>query len=193
MKVAMGTLLASAPDLRDPNFMHSLSIMCEHSDTGAYALVLNKRSSLTIDRLLPDHPILGQLKTSVQWGGPVENDTLQILHRFPEEIPGGVEICSGLVLGGDLDAIAAMLASDPAPSVQQGVRFVLGCAGWGPCQLEAEIDSGSWIPLAYKPEFVFGPDNETQPGQEEQWQAALRSLGSQGAELANMPPDIGWN
>jgi putative transcriptional regulator len=193
LHVATGTLLASAPDLLDPNFMHTVSVICEHTARGAYGMVLNKRSSITIDRLLPEHPILGRMPFPVAWGGPVENDTLQIVHRFPERIPGSYELALGLQLGGELDCVAELLQSDPSPEVQSGVRFVLGCAGWGPRQLDRELAGGSWVPLPLKTRLVFGMDRGRSEDQDETWQAALRSLGREGRDLASLPPDIGWN
>lgn len=193
LHVASGTLLASAPDLLDPNFMHTVSVICEHTPRGAYGLVLNKRSTLTVDRLLPEHPILGQMAFPVSWGGPVENDTLQIVHRFGDRVPGSFELALGLYLGGELDRVAELLAEDDSPAVQDGVRFILGCAGWGAGQLDGELAGGSWVPLALDTELVFGMDRGRPEDQEETWQRALRSLGREGADLASLPPDIGWN
>ncbi len=196
LKVSRGTLLASAPDLQDPNFMHTLSLICEHTDEGAYGLVLNKRSSLTLDRLLPDHPILGKARLPVGWGGPVHSDTLQLIHRFPQHIPGGVALGGDLQIGGELDAAAELLRSDPSPDTLRGVRFILGCAGWGAHQLESELAGGSWLPLPLDTELVFRTwsiEDDTQREQEETWQLALRGLGSEGEGLASLPPDIEWN
>lgn len=193
LHVATGAMLASSPDLLDPNFMHTVSVICEHTPRGAYGMVLNKRSSITIDRLLPEHPILGQLSLPVAWGGPVENDTLQIVHCFPDQIPGSFELAKGLHLGGDLDCVARLLEADDSPTIRGGVRFVLGCAGWGPNQLDQELAGGSWVPLPFHSELVFAMDRGRDEDQEETWQAALRSLGHEGEGLAGLPPDIGWN
>ncbi|MFT7487347.1 MAG: putative transcriptional regulator [Candidatus Paceibacteria bacterium] len=194
LMVSTGTLLASAPNMLDPNFMHTVSVICDHTDAGAYGMVINKRSSLTIDRLLPDHPILGRLALPVNWGGPVENDTLQVLHRFPDLIPGGMELASGLFLGGDLDAVADVVGEEASPWMKQGVRFILGCAGWGGGQLELELAGGSWLPLACNADYIFTElGREPARGQDRVWKMAMRSLGGDGQELAAMPPDIGWN
>lgn len=192
----MGTLLASAPDLQDPNFMHSLSVICEHSAGGAYGLILNKQSSLTLDRLLPEHPVLGHMPLPVGWGGPVNGDTLQLIHRFPEHIPGGVHMGDGLMLGGELDAAASLLEDMNTPEVRSGVRFILGCAGWGAGQLESELAGGSWLPLPLDAGLVFRPAVDADGAaleQEEVWQGALRQLGTEGEQLSQLPPDVNWN
>ena len=191
--IAAGTLLASAPDLLDPNFMHTVTVICEHTAEGAYGLVFNKRSTITIDRLMPEHPVLGQLQLPVAWGGPVQNDTLQILHQYPAQIPGGFKTAEGVYLGGDLDDVCTLLTANEDTSAHHGIRFVLGCAGWGPGQLDTELEAGSWVPLPMNPNLIFGMDRGGRDDQEEAWQAALRSLGREGEDLASMPPDIGWN
>ncbi len=187
LQVASGTILASAPDLRDPNFMHSISIMCEHADEGAYGLVVNKQSSLTIDRLLPEHPVFGRLDLPVWWGGPVGTDTLQILHRIPELDNASHSLAKGLFLGADLAEIAEFMEGLDARQITDRCRFVLGYAGWGAGQLEMEIRGGSWLPVEMDSELVFAYD------QESTWQRAVRSLGAEGVSLAAMPPELGWN
>lgn len=193
LRVRTGTLLAAAPDLLDENFMHTVSLICEHGDAGAYGLVLNKLSSLTVDRLLPEHPVFGGLPLPVAWGGPVGSDTLQILHRYPDVITGGYAIAEDLVLGGDLDEVAALFESGPVEAALQGVRFVLGYAGWGAGQLEGELREGSWLPLPLQVDLVFERELETPAEQSRLWQRAVRGLGPEGEGLAELPPDIGWN
>lgn len=193
LRVATGSLLASAPNLLDPNFMHTVSLMCEHGEAGAYGLVLNKPSSLTLDRLLPEHPILGSHPLPVFWGGPVGNDTLQVLHRYPDVITGGYEVAEGLMLGGDLDEVAALFETGPIEAAMKGVRFVLGYAGWGAGQLESELAGGSWLPLPLDVELLFEGGAGGEHEQSAVWRKALRALGADGAGLAELPPDIGWN
>lgn len=173
--------------------MHTVTVMCEHLETGAYGLVVNKRSTLTLDRLLPEHPVLGQVALPVAWGGPVQNDTLQILHRYPDRIPGGYMIADGVHLGGDLEDVAAVIADPDLPNAHHGIRFILGCAGWGPGQLEAELGGGSWIPLEMNASWIFDFDRGGRDDQGQAWQSAVRSIGRQGDDLAAMPPDIEWN
>jgi putative transcriptional regulator len=187
LRVATGTLLASSPDLLDPNFMHSLSVMCEHTEEGAYGLVVNKQSSLTLDRLLPDEAVFGKLALPVWWGGPVGSDTLQVLHRIPEHVPSGVSLGDGLYLGATLEELAEFAAGREAREITDSCRFILGYAGWGAGQLEGELSSGSWLPLRLDVDLVF------QYAQEPVWQRAVRSLGEDGHRLAVMPPDLGWN
>lgn len=187
LRVAPGTLLAASPGLRDPNFMHSLSVMFEHSEKGAFGLVVNKPSSLTLDRLLPEHPVFGSLALPIWWGGPVGNDTLQVLHRDPELADEGHPIGAGLRLGVHLSRLETLVLDLEPRETLERFRFVLGYAGWGAGQLERELAEGSWLPVSLDPELVFGYE------QEPVWQSAVRSLGCEGEGLAVMPPELGWN
>src|SRR5258708_11092024 len=97
-----GSVLAAAPDMLDPNFMHSVVLICRHTEEGAYGFVINRPASVMLDALAPDHPVLGKQSFPVFTGGPVGLHTLQFLHPAPEGIPGGIKIGSGLYLRADL-------------------------------------------------------------------------------------------
>jgi len=184
--VAPGTLLASAPDMLDPNFMHTVVLMCQHTAAGAYGLVVNKPAGVTIGRLLSDHPRLGADEFPVCWGGPVGMDTLQIVHRLGDEVPGGMQISAGVHLGGDLDAIADAIAADRAGALAR-LRFVIGYSGWGEGQLDGELAGGAWLPAPLRPDLVF------ERRQHPTWRRVIRSIGRDIAGLEDLPPDVSWN
>jgi putative transcriptional regulator len=181
-----GSLLAAAPDMLDPNFMHSVVLMCRHTAEGAYGLVINRPASVTLDALAPDHPVLKKQKIPIFTGGPVGLDTLQFLHRANEAIPGGVEIASDLYLGGEIDALAAYLAKHKSKAKER-VRLLVGYSGWGAGQLDGELASGSWLPASLDLNWVFQDDPQST------WRSVLRSLGGEVSGLADLPPDPSWN
>ncbi|MEM6570444.1 MAG: YqgE/AlgH family protein [Planctomycetota bacterium] len=192
-RVEPGTLLLSAPSMQDPNFMHSVVLMCQHDDESAFGLVVNRPAKRTIDELFPEHPVLSDVRLSVRAGGPVGLDTLQVVHRVPVSGPGshvrdlgGVDLGAGVRIGADLDEVAryARDAEDP----DGFVRFVVGYAGWGAGQLESEIQIGSWLPLAATADVVFSKGDS-----EAVWRDAIGRLGHGGSSLAHHPPDPSWN
>lgn len=184
--VEPGTLILSAPELRDPNFMHTVVLMIEHADEGAFGLVVNRALDARVRDAFPGHPVLGDVDLRLRGGGPVGLDSLQIVHRLEDPTVGGREIAPGVRVGADLEAVAARL-DDPA-AMEPFVRFVVGYSGWGAGQLEAEIAEASWIPLPATPELVFADDLD-----EEVWRRALRRLEGDGPSLASLPPDPSWN
>lgn len=169
----------------DPHFMHSVVLMCQHTPEGAYGLTLNRPADMTAGELMPDHPLMGSNDFPVHNGGPVGLDTLQFLHRSPEEIPGGVALVDDLHLGGDLESMIAFLCGDPQATVS--IRLLVGYSGWGEGQLEAELETGSWIPAKLEADWIFQLEGEAL------WRRVLRSLGQEGQDLAGIPPDPSWN
>ncbi len=186
LQIDSGTLLAAWPDLQDPNFMHSVLVMCQHSDEGAYGLVVNRPSPFTLRDLFPEHEILGQSPFPVHVGGPVEPQAFQFLHRVPERIPGGIPLDGRLWLGGELEAMAVYLEQEPVAAGDH-LRALLGYSGWQAGQLDAELRTGSWLPATMDPSAVFGGVGE------EVWRKVLRSVGKEGADLGSLPPDVSWN
>jgi putative transcriptional regulator len=66
-------------------------------------------------------------------------------------------------------------------------RVYAGYAGWGPGQLDEELEEGSWIVEPARLEDVFTDDPD------ELWSAVLRRKGGPYAILATMPPDPSLN
>lgn len=177
MRVPDGSLLAAWPDLPDSNFAKSVVWMVRHDEDGALGFVVNRPLDVTVDDLLPDHPILSTLKTPVHLGGPVDHSQMQFLHSWPDSIPGGTQVSPGLYLGGELEALAAELARQEAlhPGHVERVRLVIGYAGWGAGQLESELAEHAWVPVPYHLDLVLNASGD------EAWRQAVESIDGQGA------------
>ncbi|MSR62224.1 MAG: YqgE/AlgH family protein [Planctomycetes bacterium] len=186
LRVEAGTLLAAFPEMLDPNFMHSVVLICQHSDQGAYGVVTNRRTNFTVQELLPEHPLLKDSTFPVFLGGPVDHTTLQFLHVAPEAIPGGLSIDGKLWLGGELDALGEFITQHPRTAASK-LRLFLGYSGWGAGQLDEELRAGSWLPAPPAHGAIFG-----EPG-EDTWRRVVRSIGQAGSGLEQLPPDVSWN
>ena len=186
LQVDPGTLLAAWPDMLDANFMHSVVLICQHSEEGAFGLVTNRCTEHVISDLLPEHVLLKDSSFPVHLGGPVDHTAMQFLHSVPDAIPGGVALSDTLWLGGEFESMASWLLSEPSQAAKT-VRVFLGYSGWGEGQLDLELGLGSWIPAPGSTDAVFGPEGETT------WRRVVRSIGAAGNELQNEPPDISWN
>ena len=195
--VVPGTLLLSAPNLHDPNFMHSVVLMLAHDDDGAVGLVVNRKLGATVGELLDRAQGIDSLgppmggstldHVTVNWGGPVGADNLQILRRASGPSDGEcVLLTDEILIGGDLeDAVQLALAADVP---DQLVRFVLGYSGWGGGQLESELELRSWLPLPSSADLVFSEQDD-----DAVWRAAVSRLEGGGPALAHLPPDPSWN
>lgn len=161
VRLSGGTLLAAWPELEDPNFARSVVLLCDHTNDGAYGLVVNRPLDFRVGQLLPEHPLLGGLSTPVWLGGPVDHQRLQFIHMLPGRIQGGMQICTGLWLGGDLDALGEVLSEEERGEVSGApVRLFLGYSGWGAGQLESELTDATWMPAAFDADLVFAGPGE---------------------------------
>ena len=185
---AAGTFLVASPGLMDPNFTHAVVLVCRHSPEGTYGLIVNRRTNRNVADLESDAPLLTGRTDPLFLGGPVADDTLQILHRSEHAVPGGLPVLGDTVLGGDPAILGHLLpGTTPPDEPGEDVRFVLGCSGWGEGQLDSEIREGAWVVCEAEERFVFDPDPETV------WRRVLRSLGPPWSALADLPPDPSWN
>lgn len=175
---APGVLLIADPFLKDPNFMRTVVFLTEHKDEGTIGFVLNRQYENTLDELLPE--VEGH-KFPVYYGGPVQMNTIHFLHRYPDEVPGGVEVMNGVWWGGDFDSLLQLINSgriDPAR-----VRFYIGYSGWGIGQLETEMQEKTWLTVEATRSLVF--HNRA----EEIWKEALKHLGGEYEMMINFPID----
>ncbi len=173
--VGPGKLLIAEPFLADPNFARSVVLVCEHGDEGTVGFSLNRPTSHTLGDLLPDlyTPLL-----PVFQGGPVQLDTLHMLHRTPIAF-GGTEIADGVYWGGSYEALQESVQHNSYQPID--VRLFVGYSGWGAGQLEKEMEEGSWLVANVSPELIF----ETDP--DKLWRKAIESLGDEFAYLVNLP------
>lgn len=170
-----GRLLIAEPFLADPNFARSVILLCEHGEGGAVGFSLNRPTEHTLGDLLPElyTPLL-----PVFQGGPVQLDTLHMLHRTPIAF-GGTEVADGVYWGGSYDALQESVMHNSYQPID--IRLFVGYSSWGAGQLEKEMSEGSWLVGNVTPELIF----ETDP--DKLWRRAIESLGSEFSYLVNMP------
>jgi putative transcriptional regulator len=95
---AKGKLLIAEPFLHDKDFARSVVLLCEHTGEGTIGFVLNQPTMLTLGDLLVqlDNPAT---PLEIYNGGPVQPETLHIVHRIPDLL-GGVPVAQGIYWGG---------------------------------------------------------------------------------------------
>jgi putative transcriptional regulator len=170
------SLLLSMPQLADPNFNRTVVLLCKHSGEGAFGLVVN-RPLITTGRIVVnlDPPVTPDHDLQVWIGGPVEPQRSWILiGDEPEgDDQGGMRVSDGLYLSTSPDLLRRLL--EPIPPQQ--ARLMIGYSGWGPGQLEAELEQSAWLLSDVDRDLVFN----TPP--ERMWEAAIRRLGADPAAL----------
>jgi len=167
-------LLLSMPQLVDPNFRRTVILLCEHSEDGAWGLVLNRPTGKTAASVVEfTPPLAGDSGIEVWLGGPVEPQRGALL--LPEEPPGAdvFEVSAGVFVSSSAELLRALIEG---PSVANA-RLLMGYAGWGPRQLDQELTESSWLISDVSRDIVF----ETKPA--DMWEAAIRRLGVDPAAL----------
>jgi putative transcriptional regulator len=177
-----GQLLIASPSIHDPNFRRTVVYMTEHGEEGAMGLVLNRAAETTVGEAVPDLAWLAEEDAVVHVGGPVAPQSVVVLAEFEEPEQ------SALIVDDDLGFVPAEVEDTAALAETLGRRRVFaGHAGWGPGQLEAEMEEESWILEPARREDVFTSDPE------ELWSIVLRRKGHEYALLSTMPMDPSLN
>jgi putative transcriptional regulator len=175
-----GYLLVAGPALVDPNFWRAVVLVGEHSEDGALGVILNRASEATVDEALPELAALAHDLGAVHVGGPVQPSAIVVLADFVEpDRAGSLVIDSVGFLPSEVDP-------DSLGELRRA-RVYAGYAGWGPGQLDGELEEGSWIVEPAIPEDVFTADPDTL------WGDVLRRKGGPFGVLALMPPDPSLN
>ena len=173
-----GRLLISEPFLPDPNFERTVVLLCEHNEEGSFGFVLNKPSILKVKEVLED---VLSIDSIVYVGGPVQQDTLHFIHRN-SQVENAVEIAPNVYWGGDFETLVTMVDTSQIPG--NDIRFFLGYSGWGPGQLDAELEQDSWIVCDFINEQLLF---DTEP--QVMWRKALESMGGRFSVYSNYPTD----
>lgn len=176
-----GKFLVAAPSLQESCFTRAVIYMCSYNEAGAMGIIVN----YPIDNVKIDD-IMEQLNiettyshgAQVHFGGPVESNRGFIIHS--DEFTAGGSICrhDGIAVTSNADVLQAMAkGSGPRRSM-----LALGYAGWSAGQLEAEMESGSWIVVSATKQLLFDTDNEAK------WSLAISSLGF---DVGNFSASVG--
>ena len=176
MKSLQGTLLIAGPTLWDPNFRRTVLLIGHHDDDGAVGVILNRASEMTVAEAVPPLGSLVPADEPVFLGGPVQPDSAVVVADFVD--PSIADFLAFDTIG--------FLPSETHPGVEGAVRrarVFAGYAGWGPGQLEAEMDEDSWIVEPARPSDVFSSDPKRL------WEEVLRRKGSSFDLLRLMPLD----
>lgn len=174
-----GQLLIAMPAMTDPRFERSVIYMCAHTTDGAMGLVLNRLvDSVTFPDLLEQlgiKPLGLNDEIRVHFGGPVESGRGFLLHSAEFVLEGTLVVDQAIALTASVDILKA-IAEGGGPRQK---LLALGYAGWGPGQLEQEIQANGWLHATADPEIVFDGQLDTK------WTRAMAKLGVNPTSLSN--------
>ena len=176
--------LIAMPELRDPNFNRTVTLICQHDENGALGVVINR----PLDHLtLKD--VFNQLdlstltsestaKSPVYYGGPVQQELGLVLHEGVGDWGSTLVIGDNLGLTSSRDVLESLSRADgPSHSL-----MTLGYAGWGKGQLEQEMQEYAWRSVEADCEILFSV-----PAQQ-RWTAAASKIG---IDMNQLAPGVG--
>lgn len=179
-----GSLLVAGPQLLDPNFRRTVVLIADHDDEGAMGVILNRPSGMTVADAAPDLEPLVDPHTAIFAGGPVQPTSGVVLAEITEANPArgpDEPIVGDVVLVADLGQLADVV--DGAGRM----RVFAGYAGWGPGQLDGEVERDDWILEPARADDVFARDPDAL------WARVLERKGGEYALVARMPDDPSLN
>jgi putative transcriptional regulator len=155
-----GQLLIAAPEMGDPRFYRAVILVVQHSKDGALGIMINRPvGQLALASLLEaigekDAAVAGEVRVFA--GGPVELQRGFVVHSAEYQRSGTI----------DIDGRVAMTAS---PEILRDIGHnkgpqkslvAFGYAGWGPGQLEHELEQRAWFTAPEDPKLIFDEDRD---------------------------------
>ena len=176
-----GQILIAMPSMSDPRFARTVIYLCAHNADGAMGLVLNRLiSSITfkdlLDELKVEEPAPEEAAVpAIHFGGPVETGRGFVLHSADYVGPDSMPLTGTFALTATVDILKA-IAAGQGPEQH---LLALGYAGWGPGQLDGELQENAWLSVEADPDLVF--DGEL----DDKWERALAKLGISASLLSS--------
>ena len=164
-------LLIAMPDMADPNFSKSVTLLCQHNEEGAIGITINRQSGFTLGELLfqLQIPCENQEISSIAVleGGPVSPDHGFVLHTPVEGFDSSIKINDDIMVTTSRDIVSA-IASGKGP---EQFLIALGYAGWGDGQLESEMRQNAWLSVPADKGILF------ETAVQNRWEKAVGKLG----------------
>jgi len=174
-----GHFLISMPALLDPNFHQTVTVVCEHNEEGALGIVINRiHPELTCEAVFSELEMESDPEAAslpIYIGGPVHVGQVFLLHGAPLQWEASLQITPTIAMSNSLDIVQAVARSQGPRSI----LFSLGCAGWGPGQLEHELKENAWLTTPALDEIVFDWPVEAR------WQESVKRMGIDPALLSD--------
>ena len=175
-----GHLLVASPTLLDPNFARTVVLITEHSEEGAMGIVLNRPSDAAVSEVVPELADVAPAEP-VFVGGPVQPEALVVLGEFADTD------AAAWIVAADVGLVSAETELESLGEALRRGRVYAGFSGWGPGQLESELEEDAWIVEPPIPRELFPEDPETL------WNDVLARKGGRYALVARMPDDPSMN
>lgn len=175
--------LIATSALQNSWFRQAVVYICEHNDTGAMGIVINKPvKKCTIETVLNNLKISStkrdptiKLDGPVFLGGPLLDDRGFIVHTPKTGFGSSINISSNAMITTSKDILETL----GTPNQPKDVLVALGYSGWSKGQLEQELIENTWIAVPANEEILFRTPIINR------WTAAAKILGINIFEIIN--------
>ncbi len=161
-----GKILISNSTIISDEFNKTVVFMIEHDSSGAFGLVVNKKSEFKLSEVVIGLPESISKNVPMYWGGPVDNSFISILHNDLSFKDPGLSVIPGVFLSRSYDLLLSLLEANTSQ-----YKVFHGYSGWGAGQLEGEFERKSWVLHKVNDKFILDKEEE------EAWRDALKSKG----------------
>ncbi len=137
VKSFQGHFLLAAPQQLDPNFVEAVILVVEHAERGAFGVILNRprdRHEGT-SRQRSTKPRRPE-RAGLFFGGPVTGPLMAV---HTDKSFAEIEVLPGVFFAGREKKVLALMRSGDRPC-----KVFTGYVGWGPGELEHEVEYGIW-------------------------------------------------
>ena len=155
-----GQLLVAAPSMGDLHFERTVILIVKHDPDGAVGIVINKPIGET--SIASVFEALGQKGGDVTGdvrvfsGGPVQPEVGFVVHSADYHRPETITVNDRVSMTSSLD-ILRDIGAKKGPAK---ILVAFGYAGWGPDQLEREIELRAWGIAEADPTLIFDEDRD---------------------------------
>jgi len=182
MESLEGQLLLASPQLLDPNFARTVVLLVEHNDMGALGLVINRPTGKTVQELWKQvGESACESQQPVHLGGPVQGPIMAI---HTADGLAEMEVVDGVFFAHKKQHLDELVRRD------ERFKIFVGHSGWGPGQLEGEIEQGAWRAIPAKLEDVFDSADDLW---QRLMQRAVTGVLPEMLGIKHIPPDPSLN
>jgi len=182
-RLTKGTFLIASPDIDGSVYFRSVILICEHTISGSFGLIVNKPVEIDLPEELLDLKNASNPNIQTHTGGAIAPNQMMLLHSSDSIGEQALKICDGVYLGGDMQFLQEAIQNPSGPHI----RLCFGYTGWNTGQLEREFMSGNWFLCPASAHHVFETPSD------KLWQTLLREMGGKYATLSMIPEDLSLN
>ena len=150
-------LLVARAELPDSYFADSVVLVMNNLGPAPVGVIINRPTPIGVSQLFPDLKRLARLHDKVYFGGPVDIESVWFLFRAAAPPEHAIQACDGTYLSANRELLLRLLGRDKP---MDGLKILVGHAGWAPGQLEAEIARKDWTLERAQSEAIFNGKSE---------------------------------